>query len=443
MAELAPRSRTAGRLLLAAVGLGFGLRAAAAVAVDRVGRGKGRLCLFDDTEIYWQLAGAIRRGAPFAVEQWGLPHFALRTPGYPLFLAACQWAFGMRTLPVRLVQAALGAACVAMVFRLVLVARVGADRGWGVAATASVLVAIDPFSVGISALILSEGVFMPLMVASLWGLATLWRAPGEAPGRSRAAVALATGALSGAAILVKPSWALFIPAALTAWVATAKGRRGGAIRGSAAVLLGLAIAMAPWWARNAGVYGRFVPTALWLGASLYDGLNPGATGASDMAFLDAPDLRALDETAQDAELRDRALRFAAGHPVAVARLASVKLSRYWSPWPNAESFRSPRVAIASAVAALPAFGLMLVGAWDRRRDARALVLLGGPVLYFAAVHMAFVSSIRYRIPGALPALGLAAIGAGRLRVKFFGLDPRRGRCDIGSEGGPGSGSSGA
>jgi hypothetical protein len=32
-----------------------------------------------------------------------------------------------------------------------------------------------------------------------------------------------------------------------------------------------------------------------------------------------------------------------------------------------------------------------------------------------ALHMVFVSSIRYRIPGSLPALGLAAVGWKRLR----------------------------
>jgi hypothetical protein len=38
------------------------------------------------------------------------------------------------------------------------------------------------------------------------------------------------------------------------------------------------------------------------------------------------------------------------------------------------------------------------------------VLLAGPLFYFCAVHLLFASSMRYRIPGELLAMGLAAIG---------------------------------
>ena len=59
------------------------------------------------------------------------------------------------------------------------------------------------------------------------------------------------------------------------------------------------------------VYGRFVPTALWMGASLYDGLNPQATGASDMSFFwEIASIWPLDEQDQDAELTRRAIAFA-------------------------------------------------------------------------------------------------------------------------------------
>ena len=159
-----------------------------------------------------------------------------------------------------------------------------------------------------------------------------------------------------------------------------------------------------------------MPTALWVGASLYDGVSPSADGSSDMRFLNDPDVVGLDEETQDAFLRRRALDFARDHPGRVARLAMVKAGRFWSPWPNAETIRSPAAAWASSAATIPMFALVGIGLWDRRRDLRTLALLAGPLAYFLALHMVFVSSIRYRIPGFLPALGLAAIGWRRLRA---------------------------
>ncbi|MBX6311984.1 MAG: 4-amino-4-deoxy-L-arabinose transferase, partial [Isosphaeraceae bacterium] len=230
-------------------------------------------------------------------------------------------------------------------------------------------------------------------------------------------LALGVGLLSGAAILVRPSWALFIPLMLAAWItAVGQERRAAALRNAALVVLGVVLVMAPWWVRNARVLGRFVPTALWMGASLYDGLNPSATGASNMGFLADPEIRALDEPTQDAALRSRALAFARSYPARVLRLAALKAARFWSPWPNTDTLRAPGIAILSAIIVIPFYVLLLIGIGDRRRDARALILLLGPLLYFAAVHLVFVSSIRYRIPGAIPAAGLAARGLKKLSV---------------------------
>jgi len=418
-----PTRRRTDRLasLAALVVWGLWLRVAAADLVQWFAHRKGVLCLFPDTTVYWLLAGAIRRGEPYEILDWGdLPRFAVRTPGYPLFLAGCQWAFGVRAMPVRLVQAALGAGCVWLVARLArraVPARCDLPGpAWTVPLVAAALAAFDPMVVANSALLLSEALFLPLILLAQWGLAVSW-----GPGLTRRAAAgwaLATGAASGAAVLVRPSWALYVPAALAVWVVLSRGSRRDALFRAALVAAGLAAVMAPWWARNARLYGRFVPTAIWTGASLYDGWNPWATGASDMRFLADPEFWPLDEEAQDAALTRKALAFARDNPGRVLRLAAVKAARFWSPWPNAEGFRSPALAAACVLVTLPQFALMALGAWDLRRDPRALVLLGLPLAYTFALHLVFVSSMRYRVPVAVPALGLAAVGLRRAVLGF-------------------------
>jgi 4-amino-4-deoxy-L-arabinose transferase-like glycosyltransferase len=429
----------AGRWRRAAAGLvslgvvlqvALGLRVLAADAVDLyVHRGGSeRLCIFPDTTIYWGLARTIRAGTTFEYVEWSdIPHFALRTPGYPLFLAGCQALFGERTLAVRLVQAILGTVSVYLVYRLTrelvaplepaLAGETLLSHRLTLPLVAAAITAINPYYLVMSSLILSEAVFVPLMLAVLWGLAILWvepGRPGDMPGSKRFLIALASGTAAGLAILVRPSWGLFVPAVLAVWVFSARRDRGAVIRAARnAVIfaLGLTLVMSPWWVRNARIFGRFVPTALWMGASLYDGLNPRATGASAMDyFLADREIWPLDEQDQDAELTRRAFKFARDHPARAFNLALAKLQRYWCPWPNAEGFRSPALALASTVVELPLFGLMVLGGYDRRRDLRAWALFAGPLLYFCALHLVFASSVRYRIPGEMPAMGLAAIG---------------------------------
>lgn len=391
--------------------VGLALRVAAAFAVQAYADRLGKPCLFGDTVIYGEFARAIREGRTFVVDQSGVPHYALRTPGYPAFLAACQLVFSERFLPVRLVQATLGTLGVYFVYRLV--GRTLGDRR--MALVAAGLAAVEPYGVGLGELILSEGLFIPLMLAGLWGLASLWPRGEEGPPGHPAVVAIGTGVAHGVAILARPSWALMVPILLACWVGGAgRAGRSKALRNALLVAAATAAVMAPWWARNARVFGRFVPTVLWVGASLYDGLSPSATGASDMEFLAEPGIVELGEVAQDAELRRRAVDFARSHPGRALGLAAIKAGRFWSPWPNAEILRSPAVAWASAVVTIPLFAGLAVGAWRCRRDGRALVLLLGPLVYFMALHMIFVSSIRYRIPGFLPALGLVAAGWGML-----------------------------
>ncbi len=397
------------------------LRMAAADLVEWFvrGRGQARLDLLPDTDIYWELARALRAGGPYEYVEWGdIPHFAIRTPGYPLFLAACQSALGERTLPVRLVQAVLGTLCVYLVYRLAQRFAPAGPVRWASAVPilAAATAALHPQAIAMSALVLSEAAFEPLMLASLLAIAALW--PSDVPGRRTGLIAMGGGIAAGAAVMVRPSWLLLVPILLVAWVVAGLRRREArsAIAGAAIFALSAVLVMTPWWARNAKVYSRFVPTALWMGASLYDGLNPDADGGSSMlGFLRDPTIWPLDEPDQDAELTHRALAFVRQYPGRALELALGKLGRYWSPWPRGGPWW---LAIACTLVEVPILATMALGLWDRRRDPRAWALLAGPILYFAALHMAFASSMRYRIPGELPALTLSAIGYARLAGQF-------------------------
>lgn len=404
------------RPLNLAVEIGLLLRIVAADLVEwRVQHGgQARVCLLPDAEYYWKLSQTIRDGELYQIVEWGdIPHFALRTPGYPLFLAACRAVSGDRPIGPRLVQAVLGAMCVWLVFRLCRATLVGSEDRRP-ALIAAVITAVHPYFIVMSALLLSEALFTPLLLAFLWATAVIWNRETVRP---VLVPAICAGALAGAAVLTRPSCLLFFPAAFAAWLmyrALTRQAMRPALAASLVAATAFAAIMAPWWIRNQRIYGEFVPTALWMGASLYDGLNPSATGASDMEFLKETDIWPLDERDQDDLLRRRAFAFARENPMRTLELAVVKLGRYWSPWPNAEGVRSTWLSLAAGLVMAPLLGLMALGLWTLRGDARAWVLLAGPILYFALLHAVFASSMRYRTPGEVPAMGLAAVGLLRL-----------------------------
>jgi 4-amino-4-deoxy-L-arabinose transferase-like glycosyltransferase len=297
---------------------------------------------------------------------------------------------------------------------------------------AGLVAAIYPGLVALGGVVLSEALFMPLMVLQLvlWTLA--WQARREAIAtHSRVGSDLAwsacAGAAAGLATLVRPSWLLFTPLALAvelAWGlrADVEPRAWPRRIAAAAIMLGsLAAVMMPWWIRNALVTGHFVPTTLQVGASLYDGLNPAADGGSNMAFV-APFTAAFareqtfDPAAKredfeyqlDARLRADAWRWAAEHQGRVVQLALIKLGRVWNIWPNEPAFRSWPVRLAVVGSYAPVALAGALGAWRLRAAGWVSALCWLPAAYVSIMHMIFVGSIRYREPAMLGLIVLAA-----------------------------------
>ncbi len=366
---------------------------------------------FGDSGSYWTLAQAIARGEPYRFGMDGSQVF--RTPGYPLVLAPLfllsddppvMWA--------RVQSALLGTVSVGLVSWLA--ARLLDQRAAVVAAT---IAAFSPDSVALGTFVLSEAPFCPLMLLQiiLWDVS--WRAEttmGQLGG------AFASGLSAGAATLMRPSWLLFTPFVL-GLVFVLGPRRGIQLKMGLAALIGLCLAMSPWWLRNYHVVDRFVPTNLQVGASLYDGLHEGATGSSDMRFVsqfyaeqreadatssDPP--RGLFEERLDARMRDASVRWVRSHPGQAVKLAWIKFLRIWSPVPHATELQNPLLRWTIFLGYVPVMFCALWGAWRYLRWDWPYVLCVLPALYLTLLHVIFVGSMRYRQPAMLTLFVLAA-----------------------------------
>ena len=321
---------------------------------------------------------------------------------------------------------------------------------------AAFLAALYAEAIGLSALVLSEGPFWPLMLLQL-GLWTIaWR---SATWGRRTLFGFCGGLAAGAATLMRPSWLWFTPlaAAIGIFIGAAKGtvpfsptRKSGQspnnsrrltaagtpvpfphrLALAACLILGLVVAMLPWWIRNFQVTGRFVPTTLQVGASLYDGLNPEATGASNMDFVP----RFLAEESQkeqageplemrlDRRMRDEATAWAWANPGRVAQLAGVKFLRMWNVWPNEPRLSSWPLRLAVLFTYTPLLFFAIIGARRTLKRGWPYILCWLPAVYLTLLHVVFVSSIRYREPAMLAMLALAA---GEIGIRDWGLGIRK------------------
>ncbi|MEN6558153.1 MAG: glycosyltransferase family 39 protein [Thermoguttaceae bacterium] len=358
-----------------------------------------------DSESYWHLAQTIAQGEPYC---FGVHHArAFRTPGYPVLLAPIvHWAGDTPTaiLLARAEAALLGTLAVGLVWWL---ARLLFDAR--VALLAAALATFYPGAILLSALILSEAPFCPLMLLqlALWTLA--WQSP---TARRQGYWAFCGGLVAGIATLMRPSWLLFTPLAALGALAFCRGawRRHGRIAGW--MCLGLALAMTPWWIRNAMVFGRFVPTTLQVGASLYDGLNPQATGASNMDFVarfeseqpKSPDF----EWRLDRRLRDESLQWTRSHEGQAMRLVAEKFIRMWNVWPNEPRFSSWPVRGVVFFTYTPLLFFAIIGACKTFGRGWPYPIGWFPAAYLTLLHVVFVSSLRYREPAMLAMLALAA-----------------------------------
>lgn len=435
---------------------GVVLRAVAAVVVDRAVQQAGRSFLVEgDANGYWELAEKLAAGEDYAIHQ--PPRRVLRVPGFPLMLAASIKIFGDSILAARLILACVGTACCFLVY---LLATSLFNRKVGL--IASGFLAIHPLQIANSVLILSENWFTFWMLLSLLSLVTFIRRfsqlflanPSSAalssadPSSSETSkasdanqillntvtatshgsrrAALLTGGLIGITVLVRPGFLPWIGFCVLAILACHQRAWKTRTVHSALLVCGCLLIMMPWALRNRKVTGHFVLTSLWSGPSLYDGLNPNATGASDMTFFDEERvMNTMSEYEMNRHYSERAVEFATNNPGRAIQLGLYKAALYLMPVPRFASERSWVASVVCAVFWVAIFAGAALACFFAYRDRSALIFADfwlslfvtlGPFLLFLLVHLVFVGSVRYRLPVEFPLSILAASGWSRLVI---------------------------
>lgn len=354
---------------------------------------------FPDEQQYWLMANSLADGHGL-VDEFGFR--ATRMPLYPGVLAL------FAVLPYPVVVAKI-AHWVVGAWIAVLAGQVAAvlfDRRVGV--LAGLWVALDPFFMFFSSLLLTETFFVAALLF-LWLIAARL-VVGQSNLGYRGWLSLAAG--GAICIYLRESSVLVVfLLVLILWASHKISWRSSG--GASLALLVCVVSLVPWAARNERVTGSWT----WLthrgGVSLYDGVGPQADGSSDLGDVQQMDaVRGLNEVAWDQFFRREALAAMREDPVRVIRLAGVKLARTWNPLPNVESYQSTKVRICAAIWTIPTFalaiaGVMLLPKWGGNPAKWKAVLLLMPVFHVSVLHCLFVGSVRYRLP-AMPMLEILA-----------------------------------
>jgi 4-amino-4-deoxy-L-arabinose transferase-like glycosyltransferase len=345
---------------------------------------------------------------------------AFRPPGYPFVLAVVYAVVGHHVLAARLVGAVLGGVSVGIVVLLAwqLVPRVD------FLLLAGALVTVLPSLVSTSTALLSESVFIPIVLLTTLLMLRAERQP------AGVGLALSMGALCGAAMLVRTVGALLLLAALAAAIRSVQ-RRPARLGRTVAVLVGFAVVIAPWVIRDAVVLHQFVPVTTQGGYTMVTTYNtenvaadtPQAAREPNTLPQFAPLLRrpGISETEIASREQAEALSVITAHPLFVLRATLSHLTGEFS-LTNAtghEQASNAEMGIPATLAPiLPPITKLLT----------AVALLGGllalirrrlvpwPVIVVPALLLLGVAPLldapRYRV-AIDPFLCLAAAGAAR------------------------------
>lgn len=362
----------------------------------------------DETD-YHAIASNLAAGDGFALEGGAVT--ARRPPAYPFLLSLLYRVTGPSPDVGRVLQVILGVVIVAMVY---LLGRRIADETIGLVAAG--LAAVNPFLVFISGYVLTENLYVVVLLAFLLVAPT----PRALLSTSLRRVAVAA-ILLGVAALVRPTALVF--AGLVVLAALLWG--GGSWQARARRLLivsGIfAAVVLPWMLRNAVVFGGWVGLTTHGGITFFQGNNPKILsvphyrgGVTPLAQLPRYDqLAQMNERDRDRLAWQMGREYLRYNWRDAPRLVGWKFLRLWrlrsdaglsgirSGWWFDRKSRLGDLAAKLDVGflyALVVLPLFVAGLVISRRRYRELAFLYAVIVAHTAIALVFFGSLRSRIP---------------------------------------------
>ncbi len=365
----------------------------------------------EDEQHYRQIATTVVRHGEYGFEP-GQPT-SIRPPLYPFLVAAVWKVTGTESLQaVRVVQIVLSLANVVLVYLLGL--RLFNRR---VALLAAAGLCFYPSLVFYDYLLLTEVLFTFLLTLTALGYVHLLD-------RERAWIAFATGGALGLAALTRsvmwPFPTLLAPLAF----ASVGGPFLKRLRVAALLLVGFALVVGPWVARNTRLQGVFTVVDTMGGLNLHMGnyehtlhertwATIGLTGDKHWAVplrQEHPDASTWSEGRKEKWAQKRALGFMIAHPGLTLRRSAIKFADFWGLEREIIAgfakglYDAPRwfvglATVAIAVSFPLVLGLAIVGIFraaplDRRAHAFLLLV----VLFMCGLHTLAFGHSRYHLP---------------------------------------------
>lgn len=328
-----------------------------------------------DSRIYFGLAEKILDGK-------GLGGSGRYPPLYPLFLAGIYGLSRNNTVLVQLVQTLISGALILCVY---LLGKQVFSQETGL--LAAFLVAIDPFLNYFNAKLLSETLFIFLLVLSFL---LLVRSLDEYK------FSFSTGLCFGLSNLCRSVIFGFVPLVVIGCVSSQPKKMKFLL--STFFICGVLVILFPWTIRNYLIFKKFVPLSLQKGWNMAEGLNPNfedPEASRQWTTRMGEETKHMTEIERDDYLWRKSITWIKSYPKEFSKLAIRKFFKFWRLYPYAPYGTKEKVI--SAIFFTPLLFFSIIGIFLSFGFWRKLIFFYLLFFYFSLTAMLFWTQIRYRL----------------------------------------------